>query len=138
MLLKITHLPIVGAIWIFESASDSVRGSVPEFSSIGPEFNSEPIEPTNGSRPSQSSSKRRQKPFLSKSSARPSSNNLHNSPVADDSHKQSAETPELKNDNWTGGDRNEGLERKVDNLTAKIAELTALVMAQQDSSSVEP
>jgi len=36
-----------------------------------------------------------------------------------------------------GGSGNEELEKKVDNLTAKIAELTALVMAQQNSSSEE-
>lgn len=35
-LLKVTHMPIVGAIWMFEQAQDRVSGSAPSFSSLGP------------------------------------------------------------------------------------------------------
>ena len=102
---------------------------------MGPALNTEPLETTNGSKPlpsQQSSSKRKQKPFLSKSSKRHSSHNLHNSPTTDASHG-----PEVASYDVLAGPRNEDLEKKVDNLTAKIAELTALVMAQQNNSSEE-
>ena len=35
MLLKITHLPIVGIIWVFERAHEKIRGGASGFSSIG-------------------------------------------------------------------------------------------------------
>jgi len=110
---------------------------VPEFSSIGPAYNTEPLEPTSSHRTSQNLAKRKQKPFLSKSSAGHSSHDLQHSPITDGSQGQGLETPVIRRDDRTGGGVNEDLEKKVDNLTAKIAELTALVMAQQNSSSEE-
>jgi hypothetical protein len=46
VLLKFTHIPIVGAIWLFERAQDKVSGTATAFSSMGPiknetEFNLE-------------------------------------------------------------------------------------------------
>jgi hypothetical protein len=36
VLLKVTHIPIVGAIWLFEKAQDKVSGNGNVFSSMGP------------------------------------------------------------------------------------------------------
>ncbi len=36
MVLKATHLPIVGAIWVFERLHEEIRGGAHSFSSIGP------------------------------------------------------------------------------------------------------
>ncbi|KAG9247684.1 hypothetical protein BJ878DRAFT_491316 [Calycina marina] len=132
VVLKVTHLPIVGAIWLFEISSGRVHGSVLEFSSLGPlQSTTELIEPAYDGRSSKAA-KQKQKPDLSKASIGRSIHNLHDYDIADGR----AETLEMKQDD-TGSGRTEILEKKVDHLTIKIAELTALIMSQHNNSSEE-
>jgi len=132
VLLKITHIPIVGAIWLFEKAQDRVTGSGNAFSSIGPSTSQ-----TEFSTQTSAGNPKKQIPFLSKSNTNRSS--FHDGPVGDGSHTPSPQTPrasrQSKIDTVVVGSSD--LERKVDDLTAKIAELTALIMTQQGTSPEE-
>ncbi|KAH8594543.1 hypothetical protein B0O99DRAFT_625182 [Bisporella sp. PMI_857] len=138
VVLKITHLPIVGAIWLFESANDKVRGTAPVFSSMGPSTTDGDII----GRHSDNTAKR-PKPFLSKSNSN-RSQHFDDSPSQDIPHSPGPQTPvRLKKDTngvlaADGNSRTRELERKVDDLSAKIAELTALIMAQQGNPAEEP
>ena len=74
------------------------------------------------------------KPFLSKSNTNRSQHNFNDVPTT-------PETP-VRSKRETNGLRvaegsNSELERKVDDLTAKIAELTALIMAQHGGADEE-
>ncbi|CZR64510.1 uncharacterized protein PAC_14408 [Phialocephala subalpina] len=139
-LLKATHLPIIGAIWLFETAHDKVRGQTPVFS-MGPgseQLIRESTIPT-----------KKPRPFLSnRASANTASQHFpdprsHQTPAeccadpfdeAPRSRKESRkgepsvvlDSPEL-----------DGLKTQVEDLSLKIAELTALIMAQQGTNNEE-
>lgn len=131
MLLKATHLPIVGAIWLFERVHDRVRGGAVSFSSLGP------ISSTDLDQRA-----KKQIPFLSKSyrssSAKHDSQHFvdlpHGNGNGSDPHTPIETEPGTSVQ--TVVTNNPNLERMVEDLTTKIAELTALVMAQQGTSSM--
>jgi hypothetical protein len=130
MLLKVTHLPFVGAIWVFESLHEQLNGGASKFSSIGPGYN----HPTNDP----AMPFKRQRPFL------------HNRTTAEIGARYSMEIPNDENpvapspQNSAAKVKNDSdpvvvvsnieLENQVRELTAKITELTALFMAQQGAA----
>lgn len=127
VLLKVTHLPIVGAIWVFERVNDQVRGGAMTFSSMGP-----------GSQFDLENRARKSIPFLAKSNRAPSKHNSHyfgHAPNGDhDPHTPKTERVE-RAEMEVVNDAN--LEKMVEDLGAKIAELTAIVMAQQGTAPDE-
>jgi hypothetical protein len=82
---------------------------------------------------------KKQIPFLSKSNTNRSSQHFLDGPVNDSCHSPGPQTPKAsrqrKTDSMVVASSN--LEKKVDDLTAKIAELTALIMTQQGTSPEE-
>lgn len=135
MLLKITHLPIVGAIWVFESVNDQVNGGAKAFSSIGP--GSSQITGDSGI------ALKRQRPFLTnRSSAKTSSQHYTDAPPQEygsNSPSPQAQWSSSVNGKKEGmvGMQNTDLENQVKELSVKIAELTALIMAQQGTNNME-
>jgi len=134
-LLKVTHLPIIGAIWLFEAAYESIKGHTPMFSTVGP---SEQL-----TRESTTLSKK-PRPFLSnRASANTASQHFpelrtDDGPCCPDSYddpvkskKEGERAVVLDNPELNG------LKAQVDDLSSKIAELTALIMAQQGTDSQE-
>lgn len=135
-LLKATHLPIIGAIWVFETAYEKLKGHTPMFSTMGPISEQLTREST--------ISTKKPRPFLSnRASANTASQHFpefrnNDGPACcdpfDDSVKSKKEgeravvldNPELN-----------GLKAQVDDLSSKIAELTALIMAQQGTNGQE-
>jgi hypothetical protein len=137
MLLKVTHLPIVGAIWLFESIHERVGGAS-TWSSIGPSSASMTIDSTTGTK--------KQRPFLSnRTNSKVASMHFPDTPGEDGGsddreHMVVKGKKEGKTSNDKGGVvmvNNLELEDKVADLSAKIAELTALIMAQQGTSQEE-
>lgn len=145
-LLKITHSPIVAAIWLFDSANDKVKGAASDFSSIGP---AEQL--SNGSGPVAT---RRQRPFLSnRANSKTYSQVFPDLPTSMDgaSHRsangngtkgKSEDKAELQEavrlDNTLLEEKVADQSAKIEELSAmmadqsaKFAELTALIMAQQ-------
>lgn len=137
-LLKATHAPIVGAIWLFERAQDTItNGGAATFSGPGSsdtgEFNID-IASTPGF------TAKKQKPFLSKSNTNRSSMHFTDGPAEDGSHSPSPQTPKaehMKKSKMDSVVSSSDLEQKVDELTQKIEVLTALIMAQQGGSTEE-
>jgi hypothetical protein len=131
MLLKITHLPIVGAICLFERINDRVGGGAIAFSSMGPTTQTD-----------LGRSSKKQIPFLSKSngiSSKHTSQHYVDIPNVEGSLVTDPQTPianEAGNGTQTVIVSNVNLEKLVEDLSTKIAELTALVMAQQGSSGL--
>jgi hypothetical protein len=132
LLLKVTHSPIVGAIWLFEVANDYFQGTARPFLSMGPG--------TGKFTGSINVSSRRQRPFLSDRANskthsgqftvfdRPDSPGPHTHPVKSKKGNDKAEVVALDNTD---------LEAKVADLSLKITELTALIMAQQGTVGEE-
>jgi len=145
-LLKTTHLPIVAIIYFWERLHEHVRGSSSAFSSL--------IDPTTDSAPN--SNNKKQKPFLSNRRVKTSSQHFPDFPDPD--HRPAASFAEIVNGRKVSatwhGNRKEGgrevemggsaderlgaihreLEDQVRDLNGKIAELTALIMAQQGTA----
>ena len=127
-MLKVTHLPIVGAIWLFELAHEQVRESN-TFSSIQPPHHTAgpsilriqaPLPnhtPTNTSH---------HQTIDSKATAEPAPGPI----VENAKAKKEAERTNVVCDTDLQGQVKE-LSGHVKDLSAKIAELTALIMAQQ-------
>lgn len=136
-LLKITHMPIVALIWLFESVHDKIRGDAPLFSTLGPSGAitlqvDDTISP------------RRQKPFLSnRTNSKTLSQHFSEIPSADGAHSSGPQNYVVKGKKEGKGTvetvvvDNPALEQKVEDLSAKIAELTALIMAQQGIPDAE-
>ncbi|KAF8855335.1 hypothetical protein BDZ45DRAFT_805084 [Acephala macrosclerotiorum] len=140
-LLKATHLPIIGAIWLFEAAHDKVRGQAPIFS-MGPGSEQLTREST--------IARKKPRPFLSnRASANTASQHFpdprHNdnpAPCCDDPFD---EAPRSSKESRKGGGPSvtldnpelDGLKTQVEDLSLKIAELTALIMAQQSANNEE-
>ncbi|KAK2627683.1 hypothetical protein QTJ16_002329 [Diplocarpon rosae] len=138
--LKITHSPIVAAIWVFEKAHEKVKGGASAFSTIGPGLNR--LESLSGS------SAKKQRPFLTKrKSGQRGSQHFPtpDTPNTEDGARSPKEPP--KEGNVSARGKKEGeqlvvvsnaqLENQVRDLSVKIAELTALIMAQQGTPQEE-
>lgn len=132
-LLKITHWPIVVIIWVFETIHSKVKGDTPLFSTLGPSgMNTLPLDGA--------TSPRRQKPFLS-NRAKTYSQHFPEIPSDDGAHSPGPQYFAIKSKKEgrleTVVVDNPALEQKVEDLSAKIAELTALIMAQQGTADAE-
>ncbi|KAH8808846.1 hypothetical protein F5884DRAFT_858365 [Xylogone sp. PMI_703] len=139
-LLKVTHLPIVVTIYLFERLQEQWTGHRrSEFSPLGPY--------AEGSSNNKVGS-RRSRPFLLDRSSNP----RVMSQYLGDISGESASARRHVTDVWStedhlpspasgrkvvGTSEHVDLEAKIDDLSAKIAELTALVMAQQGTSVEE-
>jgi len=125
--LKITHMPIVAIIYVFEAIHSKIKGDTPLFSTIGPvTANTLPIDGA--------SSSRRQKPFLS-NRAKTYSQHFPELPNQDEAHSSGPQDFVVKSKKEGSVEtvvvNNLALEQRVEELSTKIAELTALIMAQQ-------
>lgn len=143
MLLKVTHTPIVGLIWLIEIFNHETQNggkyvsSSSASSTIGP-------RPTSGGPPG----KKPQRPFLVDrcSTIKRSSEVFLGSPqdsgFVDDVESPVKEAGSASSKVWgrkegvrgSESEMREGqksLEKKVDELTARVAELTSLMLAQQ-------
>ena len=124
-------------IWLFESAHDRIRGNAPLFSNLGP---SGAITLTVDG----ANSPRRQKPFLSnRANDKTLSQHFPEIPSEDGGHSPGPQNFIVKGKKEGKGTvetvvvDNPALEQKVEDLSAKIAELTALIMAQQGAADPE-
>jgi hypothetical protein len=136
VVLKITHIPIVAIIWLFESLHHQVNGGPLAFSSFNPSATNLTLNTSNAAK------KQKQRPFLSKSNHTKTGSIHFPDILADDgSHspgpqdyivtgRKEVNTPQVVN--------NTLLEKKVDDLQAKIEELTALILSQQGNSPDDP
>ncbi len=131
MILKVTHSPIVGAIWVFEKVHEKVNGGASAFSSIGPGL----------SRLESTSSAKKQRPFLTnRSGGRIVSQNFPDTPTTGDgtgSPPQEIDVVKGKKEGDIIVVSNTVLEEQVKDLSLKIAELTALIMAEQGTPQEE-
>ena len=125
MLLKITHIPIVGAIWLFESAQEQVGSGAKGFSSVGPSSeDTAQYVPT-----------KKQRPFLSNRTAtKTSSQHFTDDSLQSPGSYNITGKNEIKEATVVADNV---LEMKIEDLTTKVAELTALIMAQQRTSAEE-
>jgi hypothetical protein len=131
--LKVTHLPIVAAVWFFEIAHEQIRESN-TFSSIQPTHHVLGPSPVPKVQPAHSNHG-------------PSSSSQHQptAPKGDDvpSPSKEVDTGKVKKgvdstvvlSNIILEDQVKELSGQVKNLSAKIAELTALIMAQQGTAT---
>ncbi|TAQ91658.1 hypothetical protein B7494_g111 [Chlorociboria aeruginascens] len=131
LLLKITHTPFIAAIWLFESAQDQIGGES-TFSYIGP---SAGITKSSTS----GTMSKKQRPFLStRIDTKRSSRHFNEIPDRDGSESPSPQSYSLESKKIRDGKTvlvdNAGLEEKIADLSNKIAELTALFMAQQGAA----
>ena len=132
-LLKITHLPIVGIIWLFEKANEQLNGGGSTFSSMGPGS-------TQLTQDSISSSAKKQRPFLSNRTATKTSQHFVEVPNGDGSQSPQPQNYTIKGKkeaHATVAVNNTDLERQVRDLSIQISELTALIMAQQGTNGDE-
>jgi hypothetical protein len=126
-------MPIVAIISIFEAIHSKIKGDTPLFSTLGPSgANTLPLDGA--------TSPRRQKPFLSNRAKTYSqhfpelpSEDGADSPIPQNFRVRSKKEGRVE----TVVVDNPALELRVEDLSAKIAELTALIMAQQGSTSAE-
>jgi hypothetical protein len=130
VVLKITHGPIVAAIWLFEAANNKLSEVAPGFSSIGP--CSEATIPLH-------SNQKRQRPFLSnRRTANTSSQYFteapHDSGLDSPTHSKPSVKRRSKVNKETAVDST-ALEQRIESLSAQMAELTALIVAQQSMSN---
>ena len=120
-------MPIVAIIYIFEAIHTKIKGDTPLFSTLGPSGTT--TLPLDGA-----TSPRQQKPSLS-NRAKTYSQRLPELPTADgmDSpgHQNLVVKGKKEGPVETVVVDNPALEQRVEDLTAKIAELTALIMSQQ-------
>lgn len=129
-MLKVTHSPIVAAIWLFEKAHEKVNGGASGFSSIGPGL---------ARLTSESSSSKKQRPFLASRSGKTDSQHFPETPAEDGTHSPPHESaPKGKKEGQPAiVVSNTMLEEQVQDLSLKIAELTALIMASQGTPQEE-
>lgn len=134
LVLKLTHVPIVGAIWLFELAHEQARRSN-TFSSLQPPHHTlgpsavpkpQPARPTHG--PSSSSQNHL---IIQKTEE------LLSPQVDVGKDKKGAESTVVLSDTNLEGQVQE-LSGQVKDLSAKIAELTALIIAQQGGTVAPP
>ncbi|KAL5330333.1 hypothetical protein ACEPPN_003860 [Leptodophora sp. 'Broadleaf-Isolate-01'] len=130
VMLKVTHSPIVAAIWLFEKAHEKVNGGASGFSSIGPGL---------ARLTSESSSSKKQRPFLASRSGKTDSQHFPETPAEDGTHSPPHESaPKGKKEGQPAiVVSNTMLEEQVQDLSLKIAELTALIMASQGTPQEE-
>jgi len=126
VLLKITHIPIVCAIWVFESAHDQVKGGAPTFSYINPstQLSSDSSTPA-----------KKQRPFLiNRTHKKASSQHFEDNTSHDELVILGPQIYTIKGRKEDKGKHvvvdQSGLEEKVADLSSKVEELTALIMAQ--------
>jgi hypothetical protein len=135
IVLKITHLPIVGIIWVFERAHEKIRGGASGFSSIG-HIGPSSIQLTQDSRiPSKKS-----RPFLADRTNKRTSQHFSEAPNEDGAHSPGPQNYKIRSKKDIDAKivvNNTDLENQVKDLSAKIAELTALIMAQQGNGGDE-
>jgi hypothetical protein len=129
-------------IWLFETVHTKLNGESPLFSNLGPSgAMTIPLDGTMDGASERTTSPRRQKPFLSN---RVKTLSQHFPEIA---NADGAQSPGPQN--FVVKSKKEGksetvvvdnpaLEQKVEDLSAKIAELTALIMAQQGIGGEEP
>jgi len=126
IVLKATHLPIVGAIWVFERLHDHFRGGAMVFSTMGPQ-----------SKHDENQRVKKQLPFLSKShrsfSNKHLSQNFIDTPIEAPDHHVLLQVDTGERVQQA---QNKNLEKMVEDLSAKIAELTTLVLAQQGGTGL--
>ena len=137
ILLKITHSPIVAAIWLWESAHAQVNGGALAFSSIGPGQNQSRTDSSIGT-------SKKQRPFLSnRTNLKVSSQHFPELPTAQEDGSHSPTRQDSASESRKEGcgrtiiAENSDLEQKVGDLSAKIAELMALLNAQQETRDIE-
>lgn len=129
VLLKITHTPIVGVIFLYESIITRVYGgSRPAFSTLGYQ---------NGS---MSNTSKAQKVLLSGGDGAGDSNEAPTTPLGkfkrrDVTRHDSGQFEIVKKKDEREDARIQELEKKVDMLVEKITELSALLMAQNGGTS---
>ena len=128
-------MPIVAVIWVFEAIHAKITGEAPLFSTLGPPGGN--TLPVDGA-----ASPRRQKPFLS-NRADNKTYSQHFPDVLDDDGAHSPGPQDFVVRSKKEGKvetvvvDNPALEQKVEDLSAKIAELTALIVAQQGVTGEE-
>ena len=128
-------MPIVGLIWLFESINNKIKGDAPLFSTLGP--SGALTLPVDGA-----TSPRRQKPFLSnRSNNNTLSQHFPEIPNDDGAHSPGPQNFVIKGKKEGGVGTvvvdNPALEQKVEDLSAKITELMALIMVQQGIPGAE-
>jgi len=128
ILLKATHIPIVGVIWLFESVHGQVNGGASNFSSIGPDLTQLTID--------SATTRRKQRPFLSnRTNTKTLSQHFIEMPSEDGSRSPGPQNYAIKGKKEGEAETvlvgNADLAVKIEDLTAKIAELTSLIMARQ-------
>lgn len=111
VLLKATHLPIVAAIWLFESAKYRVSGSASTFSPTGPT----------------TTNSRSKRPFFANLDSLKSRPNEHAPSRQVSASKTSKQAEAYEPSNQTSV----GLEAKVADLSQKIEELSRIILQQQ-------
>jgi hypothetical protein len=132
ILLKVTHSPIVGAIWLFEAASDNFQGTARLFPSMGPgagKFTGSILP-----------SAKRQRPFLSDRANSKTHSGHFTELYTPDSPGPQSQAIRSKKDNGKAEMvvvDNTSLEAKVAELSLKITELTSLIIAQQGTAGEE-
>lgn len=130
MLLKITHIPIVAMIMLYETLHDKLYGRHNSFSTIGP---------------SETETSKLTGSFLTGKATLLRSPLYASEPSTPSPTKKLADVKRMGSRRTDSGDittidsnRSDGeLHKKVDELSARIAELTALIMAQQNSGGSE-
>lgn len=139
ILLRVTHAPFVGAIFLFERAQDKVGSSSRAFSSVEPGTATLSIQTDRDG----NKAAKKQRPFLSNRHTKTSSQ-LHlpqdgaSSPI---SPKEALLAKGRKDDHIFATVDNSAMEEKVrelsdevKDLSQTIKELTALIMAQQGTT----
>jgi hypothetical protein len=130
IVLKITHSPIVGIIYLYERLHDRVYGTSHTFGSIGP---------------SASNTRRVQKPTLQNRdslvsiSPRVTRTPSRSAPAKDSERDEGGDAPGLMKVfktavGQTGSEERESIQNQLNDLSAKIDELTALLMVQQNQT----
>ena len=132
-------MPIVALIWLFEFVNNKIKGDAPFFSTLGPSGAlTLPVD--------NDTSPRRQKPFLSnRANTKALSQHFPDIPNEDGTHSPGSQNFVVKGkrDGKVDGKvevvmvDNPALEQKVEELSSRIAELTALIMAQQGIPGAE-
>lgn len=123
LLLKITHAPIVGAIWAYEKVFNHFGTGASTFSSKGPGFaqlsssDDAPVQ--------------KQRPFLSNRTNSKVNSGQFVGYGGEEGISTTTSKFQGKENGGPAGSSNSDLEAKVADLSNKIAELTALIMAQQ-------
>lgn len=118
LLLKATHTPIVGTIWLYEKFEDHIKGGSHTFGVIGP---------------GTTNTKKVQRPFLVDRNSLQSTSQRYSKTPRPDSGTEAGLLQAFKISANKSGQ--EELERKVEDLSTRIEELTALIMAQTQKTT---